>query len=93
MKLKSQSTLCRMNYDWKWPEGFTPLTGSRSMVNLHELETDTRADVVTRSESTTALVDMRPVQSSSSNISEDGDDQVKQTCPKMSSTYYQCRAG
>ena len=93
MKLKSQSTLCRMNYDWKWPEGFTPLTGSRSMVNLNELETDTRVDVVTRSESTTALVDMRPVQSSSSSISEDGDDQVKQTCPKMSSTYYQCRAG
>ena len=62
MELNSQSTLCRMNCDWKWPEGFTPLTGSRSMVNLNELETDTRVDVVARSESTAALVDMRPVQ-------------------------------
>ena len=81
-----------MNYDWKLPEGFTPLTGSRSMVNLNELETDTRVDVVVRSESTAALVDMRLVQSSSF---EDGEDQVKQAChnTKMSSMYYQCRAG
>ena len=26
----------RMNFDWKWPEGFVPLTGSRSMVCLSQ---------------------------------------------------------
>ena len=25
-----------MNHNWKWPVGFTPLSGSRSMVNLQE---------------------------------------------------------
>ena len=82
-----------MNYDWKWPEGFLPLSGSRSMVNLNKLEADTRVDVLSRRESTTALVDMRPVLESGSS---DETDQVKFVVPpktKMTSTYYQCRAG
>ena len=81
-----------MNHDWKWPEGFLPLSGSRSMVNLNELEADTRVDVLSRSESTAALVDMRPVLESGSS---DEPDQVKfDVLPKtkMTSTYYQCRA-
>ena len=91
--LNPQSPLCRMNFNWKWPEGFTPLTGSRSMVNLHEEEEDTR--VIARSESTAALVDMTPVQSSSSADPAHLEDQVKSahSIPKMSSSYFQCRAG
>ena len=73
-----QSLLCRMNHDWKWPEGFLPLSGSRSMVNLNELEADTRVDVLSRSESTAALVDMRPVLESGSS---DETDQVKFVVP------------
>ena len=62
------------------------------MVNLNELEADTRVDVVSRSESTAVLVDMRPILESGSNQETD---QVKFVPPKtkMTSTYYQCRAG
>ena len=76
-----------MNYDWKWPEGFLPLAGSRSMVNLHELEADTRVDVVAGSESTAALVDMRPVLESGSDEEKD---QVKSPPlkTKMTIMYY-----
>ena len=30
-----------MNHNWNWPEGFMPLTGSRSMVNLSRVDSDT----------------------------------------------------
>ena len=77
----------RMNLDWKWPEGFVPLTGSRSMVNLSSAGGTGTEDKITRSESSMALVEM--VDTTNSGEKE----QVKLAESRMSSTYYQCRAG
>ena len=79
-----------MNLDWKGPEGFTPLTGSRSMVNLHMPEESTPAEKILRSESSMALVEMR----GETSIDPDNDKvKLDDNAPKMSSTYYQCRVG
>ena len=75
-----------MNLDWKWPEGFVPLTGSRSMVNLSLAGTSTD-DKISRSESSRALVEMVDT---SDNVEKE---QVRLAENRMSSTYYQCRAG
>ena len=79
-----------MNLDWKWPEGFTPLTGSRSMVNLHQPEETATPEPLPRSESSMALVEMREGTSPHPD-----NDKVKldERVISMSSTYYQCRGG
>ena len=79
-----------MNLDWKWPEGFTPLTGSRSMINLHQPEENSLAEPMHRSESSMALVEMGVGSSESTDnnkVKLDGKELG------MSSTYYQCRGG
>ena len=79
-----------MNLDWKWPEGFTLLTGSRSMVNLHMQDKITTDETIPQSESSMALVEMR---GETSTDPDNNKVKLDENMPKMSSTYYQCRAG
>ena len=88
-----------MNLDWKWPEGFTPLTGSRSMVNLDEHSSHN----IARWQSEDLVTDTIPIQqqqqqpTSLVEFSEPAsslpmENQVK-LGNKLTNTYYQCRAG
>ena len=88
-----------MNLDWKWPEGFTPLTGLRSMVNLDEHSSHN----IARWQSEDLVTDTIPIQqqqqqpTSLVEFSEPAsslpmENQVK-LGNKLTNTYYQCRAG
>ena len=83
-------SLLRMNLDWKWPVGFTPLTGSRSMVNLHQPEETATPETLPRSESSMALVEMRE---GTSPHPDNDKVKLEEKEYSMSSTYYQCRGG
>ena len=83
-----------MNFDWKWPEGFTPLTGSRSLVNLNTAGLASTDNSIPRSESSMALVEMGTTADTATTDTDTAEsDKVKLDTSRMSSTYYQCRAG
>ena len=91
-----------MNLDWKWPVGFTPLSGSRSMVDLaansgvlrwvtldrwHSSEID-QLRLPSPAPSNGDLVEMTPTPVATAEM-----DQVKLVGSKLPNTYFQCRAG
>ena len=87
-----------MNHNWKWPVGFTPLSGSRSMVKLQE-DAET-GDAATRWQSQHQLqersVALPSIDDQLLEVTDSGSastaEQVKENT-KLSGTYYQCRAG
>ena len=87
-----------MNHNWKWPVGFTPLSGSRSMVNLQE-DAET-GDAATRWQSQHQLqersVALPSIDDQLLEVTDSGSastaEQVKENT-KLSGTYYQCRVG
>ena len=84
-----------MNLDWKWPEGFTPLTGSRSMMNIDARSSDNISRWQSEDQLTVTATIQQPtslVKFSEPASSLSTGNQVK-LGDKLTNTYSPCRAG